>query len=458
MSRGVHLSIGMDVGTTTYHWTVHRLAFGVEAGGTSRHVLREGRPVARSPVRLTPFCHGDVLDEETIRRTVEADLLKVGLRPQDLETGSVIITGMAARRRNAPRLIASLSALFPRLVSTVAGARLESILAARGAGADLLSRRRLTRVLNVDIGGGTTNLALYDCGRLVGSACLALGARLVHFDREGRVLSWNGEVLGKILRPPPALPPARVDDDLLGRMGEKVVEALWNFLKGGDLPGVVVEYDEMPRRPVRFDTVSFTGGVGALLKACRSMPLTRFNDLGVSLARAVRERFGSFPLHESNGDSIRATSVGASVHLVQVAGRSVHVTAVQDLPLRGLPAISVRLGEAADSRPFRMDPGLRPPCAYAVRAGPGVTLEALKELADRLLGEVLTGGARVLVVVFDQDLGKIFGRIVQSRPDWDPALRVVSIDSVELQDGEIVDIGAPTRSGLLPVTVKTLHF
>ena len=68
-----------------------------------------------------------------------------------------------------------------------AGPDLESILAARGAGADEYSREKHCKVLHFDIGGGTSNLSLYDGGEIAATGCLDVGGRLIKVDREGDV-------------------------------------------------------------------------------------------------------------------------------------------------------------------------------------------------------------------------------------------------------------------------------
>ena len=96
----------------------------------------------------------------------------------------MIITGETARKENARQVLAALSAFAGDFVVATAGPDLESILAARGAGADEYSREHHTKVLHFDIGGGTSNLALYDNGELVRTGCLDVGGRLIKVDRE----------------------------------------------------------------------------------------------------------------------------------------------------------------------------------------------------------------------------------------------------------------------------------
>ena len=87
-----------------------------------------------------------------------------GFRQADISTGAVIITGETARKENAKQVLAALSDFAGDFVVATAGPDLESILAARGAGIDEYSKEHHNRILHFDIGGGTSNLALYDSG------------------------------------------------------------------------------------------------------------------------------------------------------------------------------------------------------------------------------------------------------------------------------------------------------
>lgn len=64
---------------------------------------------------------------------------------------------------------------------------LESALAGRGAGAADYSQAHACTVVNLDIGGGTTNIARFTNGALTDTACLNIGGRLVKLEPDGRV-------------------------------------------------------------------------------------------------------------------------------------------------------------------------------------------------------------------------------------------------------------------------------
>ena len=72
-------------------------------------------------------------------------------------------------------------------MSASAGHHMESNLAAHGSGAVELSGKESSCVLNVDIGGGTTKLALIRDGILIQTAAFHVGGRLFVWDAQGQI-------------------------------------------------------------------------------------------------------------------------------------------------------------------------------------------------------------------------------------------------------------------------------
>jgi ethanolamine utilization protein EutA len=85
-----------------------------------------------------------------------------GITRADVDSGAVIPTGEAIKRRNARAIDEIFASESGKFVCATAGHRLESILSAHGSGATALSAKRSAGVLHVDIGGGTSKLALID--------------------------------------------------------------------------------------------------------------------------------------------------------------------------------------------------------------------------------------------------------------------------------------------------------
>src|SRR6185436_16798656 len=103
---------------------------------------------------------------------------KAGIHPDNIDTGAVILTGEALRRENAKAIADVLAEMGGEFVCATAGHHMESLLAAYGSGAAKASHDMGLPVLNVDIGGGTTKLALVENGRVVHTAAIHIGGRL----------------------------------------------------------------------------------------------------------------------------------------------------------------------------------------------------------------------------------------------------------------------------------------
>ncbi|MCY0263073.1 ethanolamine ammonia-lyase reactivating factor EutA [Klebsiella pneumoniae] len=79
----------------------------------------------------------------------------------------------------------ALSQSLGDFVVASAGPHLESVHCRTRRGAQTLSRQRMCRVLNIDIGGGTSNYALFDAGNVSANRCLNVGGRLLETERSG---------------------------------------------------------------------------------------------------------------------------------------------------------------------------------------------------------------------------------------------------------------------------------
>lgn len=128
------LSVGIDVGTTTFHYVVNELRLEKRVGKTNvpRYALAGYTTVHESPIFLTPYASGeDAIDENKVLARVHNDFETHGIDRQAIETGGVIVTGRAAKKTNAARVVSALSQMSGLMVSTIAGCRLEAVAGIR---------------------------------------------------------------------------------------------------------------------------------------------------------------------------------------------------------------------------------------------------------------------------------------------------------------------------------------
>jgi len=144
-------SVGVDIGSSTSHLVFSRLELTLEGSRyrvTKREILNE------SQILLTPYVDDTRIDVEALEAFINQQYKNAKIRREEVDTGALILTGVAVRRRNA-RAIAELFAQEAgKFVAVSAGDGLEATMAAHGSGAAAHSAKTGGIVLNIDIGGG----------------------------------------------------------------------------------------------------------------------------------------------------------------------------------------------------------------------------------------------------------------------------------------------------------------
>ena len=303
------LSVGLDVGTTSTQMVVSRLTIENRAGAFSVPEMKiAGREILyKSPVYFTPLLGIDRVDGAALRQIVEAEYERAGIRREDVDTGAVIITGETSRKENARAVVAALSDFAGDFVVATAGPDLESVLAAKGAGAVAFSEKTGKTVLHFDIGGGTSNLALIEDGLITATACLNVGGRLVKI--ENGKISYLSPVLdgfhhGKI--------GDMANEQELTALAESLAQVLEMAagLREADEGLEKLVTQEASGLPPAFlsrgqRVISFSGGVADCIE--KEQDWRTFGDIGVLLGRAIRKSRlcrGEYMLGEQ---TIRAT-------------------------------------------------------------------------------------------------------------------------------------------------------
>ena len=453
MSESI-LSVGIDLGTTTTQMIVSRLQVENTAApfAVPRMEIGKREVLYRGKIHFTPLKTPDILDAEGIRQLIAQEYQMAGIRPEQIQTGAVIITGETARKENAKAVLESLSDFAGEFVVATAGPALESVLAARGAGADEAAKARGRYVLHMDIGGGTSNLALFDpSGKLVDTGCLNVGGRLIKLDADGTVT-----YVSPVLQPldPPKLG-QNVTPQQLQPMMDKLVQVLEQAAglreKTDLLDAFVTDKTvQLPSEPV---LLSFSGGVADLMEQTSADWLT-YGDLGVLLGRAIRDSrlcTGGFLLGR---ETIRATVVGAGSYATELSGSTVYYSGVS-FPLQNLPVVRMEGNDWSQLRQEMMLYGADTP-ALSLPGMSSPSFQAVSDLADSIIRAAAPLG-RPLVVVLEHDQAKALGQALQLR--LGQAAPLVCLDGIHAPSGSFLDIAAPVANGAaVPVVVKTLAF
>ena len=434
------LSVGLDVGTTSSQMILSELLVENQAGAFSVPQLEiaQRKILYRGDVHFTPLLGGDRVDAAALRKLIEEDYRKAGIRREDVDTGAIIITGETSRKENARAVLAEMSGFAGDFVVATAGPHLESVLAAKGAGAVEYSQRSAKQVLHMDIGGGTSNLALIEDGKIVRTGCMNVGGRLLKFDETG-IVTYVSPVLEGICflktgEKAEAEQVAAVAETLVQalemaaglREKTELLERLWTKESGEP-------WLEMPENV----TLSFSGGVADCIE--KDVPWMTYGDMGPVLGQVIRKSRlcqGEYVLGE---ETIRATVIGAGCHSTQLSGSTVFYQNV-DFPLQNVPVVTSaeELGQQETA---------------AILALAGQTAPTYGEI-KRLAGEIAEGFAgKPVYVCLEQDMAKALGQALALRLGKDRP--VLCIDRVKLDEESYLDVGAPVGPAL-PVVVKTL--
>ncbi len=441
-------------------------------GLSSRFVVVGREIVWRSPILLTPFLPDGTIDAEKLGEFIRRCYGDAGFKQSEIDSGAVILTGEAIKRKNARAIDELFAAEAGKFVCATAGHKLESRLAAHGSGAVALSRARDCCILHVDVGGGTTKLALIDRGKIVGLCAFAVGGRLIatdaqrawtRIDQSARLVADD---LGIKLSPQ-----ALADESVRRRIAQRLAVVAAEVIGGAPLDrlGQSLLLTEPLPRTVTPTALTFSGGVAEYIFGHEDAD---FGDIAKPLAAALAgelSRSTGLPLIDP-GQRIRATVIGASQFTVQVSGKTIYLPDPYVLPVHNVPVVRVALDGAGDVDADRLANAVRlgleeidldrdghlaiafswigdPEHSRLKAAGQGV-LAALRPIKDRI---------RLLLLMIDGDIGKTFGRLLHRELGW-PG-KIVSIDGMELQELDFVDVGeliAPP--GVVPVVIKSLLF
>jgi ethanolamine utilization protein EutA len=469
-------TVGIDIGSSTSHMMfarVHLQRLG--AALSSRFVVVSRRIIWQSPILLTPYLPDFTIDIDELEGFIGGCYRYADIEPADIDSGAVILTGEAIKRRNARAIAELFSEEAGRFVCASAGHHMECQLAAHGSGAVALSRGHGARLLNVDIGGGTTKFALIENGHLTATAAIAVGGRLivedpkqglVRIEEPGRTIA---ESLGIELALGQALAPTARE-----RMVARMVRLLMRMIDRrppDELMRRLLVTDPWPDHLANkgIDALTFSGGVAEYLYKRETR---RFGDLGSDLAHDLGHALAlrrDLPPVLDPGAGIRATVIGAAQFSVQISGNTIAISNPDQLPLQNLPVMAFDLTEPIDAaavaaavrtalRWADIEEGSSPVAlAFPWRGDPAhARLAALAAGICAALPRTLAS-ALPLVLLIDGDIAMSLGRLISN--ETAPGANVIAIDGVQLKSLDYVDIGRRIDvTNVVPIIIKSLLF
>jgi ethanolamine utilization protein EutA len=470
------VTVGIDIGSSGTQVIFSRInlrRYGEDL--TSRYYVVSRETLFQSPVALTPYASDERIDDAALGAIIDDAYKAAGVQPEDIDTGVVILTGEALRRENAEAIAALLAEQRGDFVTAAAGHHMESMLAAYGSGASKVSYAEDKRILNVDIGGGTTKLGIVEKGNVIATAALHIGGRLQVMEETGRIVRLDPA--GKFHARQAGFSWSRgdaVSSAQLDHVATSMADLLVAALTQRPLPHAVEHlYLTDPIGELdRIDGVMFSGGVGEYVYGREQRD---FGDMGRRLGRAIRGRIDAgalpWPLLPP-GECIRATALGASEYSVQLSGNTSYISKPGELlPRRNLQVLQppYLCEEAIDAD--KLAQAIRAHfTAFDLIEGEGEVALALRWQGapsyERILAfaeGIRHGLARTierrkpLYLMLDGDVAQTLGAIL--REELLVESEILAIDGLVLRDFDYIDLGRVRMpSYTVPVTIKSLLF
>ena len=359
-------------------------------------------------------------------------------------------------------IVAAIADLAGDFVVASAGPDLESVIAAKGSGAFEYSARNQCLVANLDIGGGTTNIAFIDCGKCIGTACFNVGGRLIEADVLTGAINYYSVIaqavadylhrLGKVFDTDRELAAA-----IIQTLADFVSDYLCNREVDERIKSLLVMSAKLP--VVKPEVIMFSGGVARYMDKAggAQQPLWHIHgDTGPLLAESFQQT-ELFRCHKVIPaiQTIQATVLGAGAHTVNVSGSTVQVER-ELLPLRNIPAIAPDSALDYSAGLARVLDGIYPVVALILPDLAELTFVELQKTAHSLAITLQNNSYSPKIVITRQDIAKALG---QSLILALPGEKIICLDAIDINNGDYLDIGRPLPGqDAVPVIVKTLVF
>lgn len=458
------VSIGIDIGTTTTQIVLSELVVENIAGGfRSPNVqITDKKVIYKSNIYFTPFVNRTLIDANAIKKIVDKELVLSGIDKKNISTGAVIITGETSRKENSREVVKALSEYAGDFVVATAGPQLEGILAGYGAGASEQSRILNKKIINFDIGGGTTNAAVFSNGEVIEAYALHIGGRLIQLNEAGEVVYISKEI-NYLVSDLKIEIGRRIDFDSLKLLTDRFSEILFKLASIKKVEKAQKLLIGMGFVGNQADYIMFSGGVAEFIYSQEQIDklqgVVRFGDIGPLLGYSIRKRFEEGNNVLTPKEKIRATVIGAGVHSIEISGSTI---TYEDsiLPIKNLPILKVfddgeeKINEIYARIRQKLSLYEEDGVAIAMKGERCPSYSEIKEIALQIINS-LKEKEYPIIVVLENDFGKALGQTLKLY--LKNTKEVICIDGIRVKKGDYIDIGK-SISGVVPVIVKTLIF
>lgn len=471
------LSVGIDIGTSTTQLVFSRLVIENTASSFSvpRIAIVDKEIIYRSEIYFTPLISITEIDASGVKDIVEKEYKKAGINKDDIKIGAVIITGETARKENANDVLHTLSGFAGDFVVATAGPDLESIISGKGAGAHIYSKEHSTSVVNIDIGGGTSNLALFTRGDVKETGCLDIGGRLIKVDPNSKEITYISPKIEKVIK----------ENNFGINLGDRattenlkpIIKEMVKFL--GESVGIrpkselfdFIVTNKSIELNEEIKCISFSGGVADYIYYEGEIDdYFKYGDIGILLGMEIKNSDLCQKLKlVKSAETIRATVVGAGSHTTEISGSTITYTQ-ENFPIKNLPILKLSKEEEEQGSEvlekavknklnwFNLENDIQK-VAIAINGSENPSFIEVQEIAKGLLNglEEFIRRELPLIIIVENDMAKVLGQAIYALTNFEKD--VVCIDGIKVENGDYIDIGKPIAEGkVLPVVIKTLVF
>jgi ethanolamine utilization protein EutA len=465
------LSVGVDVGSSTSHLAFSKLVLiKDEHSVTQRFNIEERNVIYEGRIINTPILDDNTIDIKHLTDFFKEEYQRAKIDAEDIQTGAVIITGESARKKNARQIAEALSNDAGKFVAATAGPNFESLIAAMGSGATARSDNHKKTILSCDIGGGTSNIALIKNGEILSTRCISVGGRVLGVSSKGKIWRIDKPAL-KVMQHLGLN--YKIGDTIsktdIERIAGTLAETLFEVIRGpakSDLARQLMLTDNL-NFPNQIDEYSFSGGIAELMYG----GVNNYDDIGQILADKINSlipRLSAAVIEPDN--KIRATVIGAGAYSLSISGSSGFKDDEISFPIRNVPVIRVDIDRSKLSvehiisqinmsfQRFDLEEGEDIVALYF--EDPVMASYPQLELFARSIEGALTNSIHnkiPIILIFDTDIACSVGSVI--RRETDLKTNLLSLDELNLKEGDWIDIGEPLVAGqVFPVTVKSLVF
>ena len=474
-------SVGIDIGTSTSHLIFSKLVLKREVGFfnmTGRYILVSRKILYESEILITPLLDEITIDIEAVISFIEQEYKKAGITKEEVDTGAVIVTGETAKKKNAEEIVKRVSSETGKFVSATAGPNYESILGLMGSG--ILEKSQVDQkvYMNIDVGGGTSNIGVGAKGQVGGTSCINVGGRLLGIEKDLTI--WRIDQ-----------PTYKIMDDLglQYKIGETITlkdlnsivqvyaSALVEVLQGAAVSKIAKLLMMTPdlNFTEKIDAYSFSGGVAEFIYTKEDIQPFKYRDIGELLAHEIQKHMyeKKLPLIEPE-NKIRATVIGAGSFSLSVSGTTCYVDPSVELPLNNIPVVPVPITKElfsiertqqaivqalksfdvnllTDNVALFFDDPIYHVSGYLSELARGIELGFQERIQKG------TNTSPPIILIFKTDLAKMLS--IHIKKETRIPEKVIILDEIQLSTGDWIDIGeALALRNVFPVTIKSLIF